>query len=150
MILVLMLWIAILFGVMRLLTWIARRHPGARNPAALVVAIGSGFAALVAVGSAAVLTRAGTAAVGVLFTSLFFTAITAAALFMAWNAATSPYPILVGFVVAALAVAVGLPRTVAPLAISIIILAIGSAAAWLKHRSRRHAESGVIHESAQA
>jgi hypothetical protein len=149
---VLLFWIAILVVVMRLLTWIAKRHPGLRNPAALVVETGAALAAFQVLANIGVLSSGMSGPRGPLIgQAILFGLVGGAAHFLAANIATSPhvlYPPFLALGVAALAW-IWMPFLRWPVGIGMLV--IGCAVSWKKSQSvRKSRMTGSGYETSRA
>jgi hypothetical protein len=152
MLFVALFWGAVLLVVMRLLTWIARRHPKARNVAAFVVESGAALAVWEALADAAAASRGFTSVTGSLIArSIFFGLVGGGAHFFASNTATSPHALYPPFIVFGAAALAWLPFPWLRWPIGIGLLAIGCAVGWLKYRSTRSGvPTGPAHQVPQA
>jgi hypothetical protein len=150
---VILFWVAVFVVVMRLLTWIARRHPKARNVAAFVVETGAALAVLEALADAGA-ASSGLAAASrgpLIARAIFFGLVAAGAHFFASNTATSPHALYPPFIAMGAAGLAWLPFPWLRWPIGIGMLAIGCAIGWLKYRSTRsHHVRGPAHEVPQA
>ncbi len=145
-------WIAIFLVVMRVLTWVARRHPRGRNAAAFVVETGAAFAIWEALADVGVLASGSIPSpAGLVARAILFGCIGAAAHFFASNTATSPHVLYPPFIVIGVAVLAWIWMPYLKWTIGIGMLTIGGAVGWAKYRSiRSRAASGAAHEVAQA
>jgi hypothetical protein len=149
---VILFWGAILVVIMKMLTWVARRHPKARNGAAFVVetlaALAAATAFVMALPRAEQLDEPGTR----ILTAVLAAAFAAGAHYFASNTARSPYAVFLPFLLVGMLVAFR-PATAARFsmipAIGLVALGVllGALSYWNLRKDRR---SEDVHEQPQA
>ena len=143
MLFVILFWIAIFFVVMRLLTWVARRHPKARNAAAFLVETGAALAVWEALADAGAATQTPSLASVLVMRAVFFGLVGAAAHFLAGNTATSPHVLYPQFAALGLAAFARLPFPWLRWPIGLGMLAVGCFADISKYLSRHRSKQSV-------
>ena len=134
MILAVMFWLAITFSLMRVLTWVAKRHPKARNASAFAAEL------LVAVAVAEALAAAGVVASGnvawprFLMNAIFVAMVAGVVHYLASNTATSPHALYPPFALASLLVLVLGSRIRFGHWVALGTLAVGCSVGWFKYR----------------
>jgi hypothetical protein len=148
---VILFWVAVFLVVMRLLTWIAKRYPKARNVAALVVETGAAVAFWEALADLGAASSGLTSAGPLIARGVFFGLVGAAAHFFASNTARSPHALYPPFIAIGVAGLAWIPFPWLRWPIGLGMLAIGCAVAWSKYRSvRRTPAAGPADEAPQA
>jgi hypothetical protein len=148
-ILAVLFYVCLLALFLRVLPWVARRHPGARNLAALVV---EGFAALGAANALALIATAWIPSIhrdAPALNALLASAFAVGAHYLGSGIATSPHPIYIPFVAAGILFSLA-PRPIS-LAVGIGMIAIGLIAGFMKYRDLRTQRAvGSAREAPQA
>lgn len=151
MLFVVLFWIAVFLVVMRLLTWVAKSHPNARNPAALVVEFGAAFAIAEALADVAAVASGSRAVAASVVNAVLFALIGAAAHFFASNTARSPLVVGLPFVLVGVAVLLGMLNPPWRALVGVALILLGAVLGWLKSRGGRSpANSKESGEAAQA
>jgi hypothetical protein len=135
---VILFWAAILVVVMRLLTWIAKHHPKARNVSALVVETGVAlalFEALADAGAAA--SGSSSDKIGLVTRALFFGLIAVAAHYFASSTAISAHALYPPFLVLGVAGLAWLPFPWLRWPIGVGMVVAGCTVGWLKYRGNQ-------------
>ena len=151
MLFVVLFWIAVFLVVMRVLTWVAKRHPKARNAAGLIVEIGAAVAIAESLTAVAAVASGSPVPAALVVHAVFFALIGAAAHFFASNTAQSPLVVGLPFGLPGVAALVGTFSPPGRMFIGIVLVVLGGCLAWLKARSSRGpASSGKGSEATQA
>jgi hypothetical protein len=135
--LVVLFWIAIFLIVMRSLTWIAKRHPKARDAAAFVIECCAALAVAEAVADLAAVASGSQASAAVVLNALLFALIGCAAHFFASNTAHSPLVVGIPFVLVGVGVVAGVFTPPLRLFVGVALVALGGIFGWLKLQSTK-------------
>jgi len=134
---VVLFWIAVFLIVMRLLTWVAKNHPNARNTAAAVVEFGAAFAIANALTLTAVASGSQAPSAALVVKAVLFALIGAVAHYFASNTARSPLVVGVPFVLVGVAVLVGVLNPPWRSLVGTALIVLGAILGWLKSREGR-------------